>query len=225
MSVHNQQESAADTIESNRRMMDGRQASIWTALPGQVQSVDLTKLTVSVQPTIMHPVATPDKGVSNVNLPELPDVPIVYPRGGGYSLTFPINGNGVADECLTVFSSRCIDNWWQSGGVQPPFENRMHDLADGFAIMGPYSQAKKISGVSATTVQLRNDSGTIYIEVDDPNKKINLKSNGVEVTLDSTAGNITMVAPNNINLTASGSINITATSAITLTAPTINENP
>jgi hypothetical protein len=66
-----------------------------------------------------------------------------------------------------VFASRCIDAWWQSGGIQRPMEARLHDLSDGFAIPGPRSQSRLPAGaVSSTSAQLRNDAGTTYIEID-----------------------------------------------------------
>lgn len=56
-----------------------------------------------------------------MDLPILPDVPVVFPGGGGFALTFPV---AAGDECLVVFASRCIDAWWQSGGVGEPMEPR-----------------------------------------------------------------------------------------------------
>jgi predicted transcriptional regulator len=85
-------------------------------------------------------------------------------------LTFPVKAG---DEVLIVFASRCIDSWWQSGGVQVPIEERMHDLSDGFAILSPTSQPKKLSSVSTSNAQLRTESGGTYIEVT-PNGKIRL---------------------------------------------------
>jgi hypothetical protein len=70
-----------------------------------------------------------------------------FPRGGGCTLTFPVKEG---DECLVIFADRCIDFWWQSGGIQEPVDGRMHDLSDAFCIVGPQSQAKKISGISTT---------------------------------------------------------------------------
>jgi hypothetical protein len=84
------------------------------------------------------------------------DVPVIFPRGGGCTLTFPVKAG---DECLLIFADRCIDFWWQNGGVQKPVDLRMHDLSDAFAIVGPQSQAHKISGISTSAAQLRTDDG------------------------------------------------------------------
>jgi hypothetical protein len=49
-----------------------------------------------------------------------------------------------------IFADRCIDFWWQNGGVQEPVDDRVHDLSDAFCIVGPQSQAQKISGISTS---------------------------------------------------------------------------
>jgi hypothetical protein len=151
-----------DPVEATRAALDGKQAEMWTALPGIVESYDAERQTCTVQPTIKGKVEAQGGAVSSVALPLLVDVPVIFPSGGGFTLTFPI---AQGDECLVVFSSRCIDAWWQSGGVQEPLEARMHDLSDGFAIVGPRSQARKLADVSTTNTQLRTDDGATYIEI------------------------------------------------------------
>jgi len=151
-----------DAEEALRLAMEGHQAGMWTTLPGIVTSADLEAQTVSVQPAIKGETLAPDGSTSLVNLPLLVDVPIVWPRGGGYALTFPI---AAGDEVLVVFGSRCIDGWWQSGGVQKAVDDRMHDLSDAFAILAPTSQPKKLANVSADSVELRNDAGTNYVRI------------------------------------------------------------
>jgi hypothetical protein len=84
-----------------------------TALPGVVAGFDPVAMTVSVQPAIKGRVTSPDGSTRSVALPLLVDVPVFFPRGGGFTLTFPVKSG---DECLVVFSSRCMDAWWQSGG-------------------------------------------------------------------------------------------------------------
>lgn len=151
-----------DLEEGLRIAMESHQSHMWTSIPGIVAGVDLSAQTLSVQPSIQGSVTAPDGSVQVVNLPLLVDVPVVWPRAGGFALTFPIKAG---DEVLVVFASRCIDAWWQSGGVGAQAEARMHDLSDGFAILAPTSQPKKFSGVSSSNVQLRDESGTTYVEI------------------------------------------------------------
>jgi len=155
-------ERIGDEEETLRAALDGHQAGLWTAMPAMVTRVNLTTMTIEAQPTIKGTQQRPDGTELPAVMPLCVDVPIVYPSGGGFTLTFPI---AEGDECLLVFASRCIDAWWQLGGVQPPLELRMHDLSDGFALVGPRSQPRVIGGVNSTATQLRSDDGQTFVEV------------------------------------------------------------
>lgn len=135
-------------------------ANLRVSMPGIIQSFDPgdedRPPTCTVTPAIKAKQTDADGNETSVNYPELVDVPVVFPHGGGCSLTFPLTQG---DECLLVFSDRCIDFWWQNGGIQEPVDPRQHDLSDAFAIPGPWSRQKKISDISTTEVQLRSDDG------------------------------------------------------------------
>jgi len=184
----NQKERTPDFNELLQVAAEGALAGTWTALPGIVAAVDLIAQTVQVQPAIQGKQTAPDGTKADVTLSLLVDVPIVFPRAGGFALTLPV---AVGDECLVVFGSRCIDSWWQTGEVGPQVEQRMHDLSDGFAIFGPTSQAKKLSNVSTVNVQLRDEAGTTFLEIT-PDGKIKLAA-AAELTLQ--APSIKIIGP------------------------------
>jgi hypothetical protein len=143
-------------------MLEGFQAGLWTAMPGIIQSYDATKQTCSVQVAIKARALDKTGAETWMAISVLVDCPVVFPGGGGLTLTFPL---AAGDECLVVFASRCIDYWWLSGGVQEQAELRMHDLSDGFVLPGVRSQPRKLAGVSTNSVQLRNDAGDAYVEL------------------------------------------------------------
>lgn len=182
------------------------QSQIWTALPGIVDSYDPAAVTVVVQPTVKGLIGTPDGNTRAQDLPLLPDVPVCFPRGGGVTLTFPIKPG---DECLVVFASRCIDGWWQSGGSQLAPEFRMHDLSDGFALIGPQSQAEKISNLSTDTAQLRSDDGQAFVEINPTNHEIRAKTPG---NMKAEIGGVMTGIASAWNIT--GPVNITGTLAV-----------
>lgn len=197
----NRDERLDDPEESLRLALENAQSQIWTATPAIVQGVNLAAQTLSVQPAIQGTLSNPDGTTQTVNLPLLVDVPIVWPRAGGFALTFPI---AVGDEVLVVFGARCIDSWWQSGSVGAPAEARMHDLSDGFAILAPTSQPKKFANVSSTNVQLRDTAGTTYVEI-------------------TPGGKARVVGASAIDIEAP-TINLNGSSAVNVTAPTIALN-
>ncbi len=175
-----------DPVEAQRRAQEGQQAQIWTALPGIVTAFDPQAMTVSVQPAVQGSVRDERGQSSNQGMPLLVDVPVVFPCGGGFSLTYPVKAG---DEALVVFSSRCIDGWWQGGSVVPPPDSRMHDLSDGIAIVGPRSQAKKLDPpVDAENVQLRMDDGKASITIK-PDMSIVARNEQASLVMDS-GGNV-----------------------------------
>lgn len=171
--------------EALRMAFRAERASIWTTLPGIVVAFDPEEVTAKVQPALQGVIQASDGTASAVNLPLLIHCPVVFQRGGGVSLTFPIKPG---DECVLHFSARCIDGWWQAGGIQLPMEPRLHDLSDAFCVVGPQSQVKKISGISTTAAQLRTDDGSAFVE------------------LDASTGQIKILTPTNAVIDATGSV-------------------
>lgn len=174
-----------DAEAGMRAALDGRQANIWTAAPGIVIDVNMADNTLSVQVAIKAQVENPDGSIELVNIPPLVKVPIQWPKAGGFALTLPVKPD---DEVLVIFASRCIDAWWQSGGIQRAMEARMHDLSDGFAIVGISSVPNALVNVSTTEAQLRTEDGSTYLSITADNKIKMVASAGIEVT-----GNMTVL--------------------------------
>ncbi|MBX4266532.1 Gp138 family membrane-puncturing spike protein [Clostridium estertheticum] len=163
--------------ELYRKLGENIKSTTRVAEPGIVQSFDPVEQTVTVQLTIREQITNEDGKKQWVNLPLLLDVPIFMPRGGGFVLTMPVTKG---DECLVIFGDMCMDAWFSNGGIQNQIEKRRHDLSDGYAILGIWSQPNVIPNYSTTTAQLRNLSGTQYIELGKNEINIvgNVKVNG-----------------------------------------------
>lgn len=200
-----------DSDEALLVALHGHQATVWTALPGVVVQFDPTLMTAQVQPAMKALLTRPDNTKTWETLPLLVDCPVVFPSGGGFTLTFPIKPG---DECLVIFASRCIDSWWEqgctTGNVPQPAEIRLHDLSDGFVIPGPRSKPRALA-VNTTGVELRNDAATAFIRIDD-----------AETILVQTTGNVSVSADGDVYAEAGADAVVTAAS-ITLNGPvTIN---
>lgn len=145
-------------LDNQQKTEDQIARSLWTAIPGIVESVDYQEQTVTVQPTIREKVNLEGE-YQWVELPKLIHVPFFISSGGGYTITMPIQPG---DECLVVFADMCIDAWWQSGGIQNQIDRRRHDLSDGFAICGFKSQPNTVPGYSGSSVQIKSGGHTIF---------------------------------------------------------------
>ncbi|MEK8128657.1 Gp138 family membrane-puncturing spike protein [Paenibacillus filicis] len=162
--------------EFYRRLLEGASSNIRVAIPGIVFEFDPNTQTASVQVAIRERIIDADLKQKWIEVPLLLDVPIIIPRAGGFALTLPVKAG---DECLVIFADMCMDAWFSSGGVQNQIERRRHDLSDGFAILGPWSQPRKLSNYSQTAAQLRSEDGQTVISLSPG--KIDINASDVRV--------------------------------------------
>lgn len=164
--------------EKNRLMGDKWNIDLRVACPGIILSFDPIEQTVKVQLSLRENVSNSEYEKKWQQIPPLLDVPIIIPRAGGYCITMPIQPG---DECLVIFADMCIDAWWEHGGIQNQMDKSMrrHDLSDGFAILGPWSQPRVIKNYSTDSCQIRNEEGTACIEL--KGNDINMKAGNVKI--------------------------------------------
>jgi hypothetical protein len=137
-----------------------------------------------VQPVINGQVLTSAGAFQPLTMPVLLDCPVLFQGGGGASMTFPIKAG---DECLVIFSSRCIDAWW-SQGFKPPIDGqpnpamsppdlRMHNLSDGFVLVGVRSSPHSYA-VDTANVEIRSDDGQAFIKLNPTTHAISMTAPG-----------------------------------------------
>lgn len=214
-----QRERYLDDAEVFRIAMECWQTRIWTAMPGIIKQFPsasgIGSMVADVQPTINGRVRTTTGVFQSIQMPVLLDCPILWQGGGGVTLTFPIKAG---DECLVIFSSRCIDAWWQQGFVSgqagvpvdgqqamDPPDLRMHNLSDGFAIVGVRSNPRAYT--VASEARLTSDDGNTYVGLNPTAKTVEvIAPNGTTVT--TASGEINL---NGVTIDSSGNVNSPAT--------------
>jgi len=104
-----------------------------------VVGYDQTTNSVAVKPLIE------DSRIANgsrttLALPVINEVPVAFPNGGGYRITFPIQ---VGDVGWLMFADRSLDAWLATGREVDPVDDRDHDLNDAVFYPGtrPYGNA------------------------------------------------------------------------------------
>jgi hypothetical protein len=156
--LQDQAQKAGNPDNAILSFIDSALKNLHTSMPGIIDSYDPATQTASVQPAIKR--VFTEKGA--VSLPLCVDVPVAFPGGGDFFLTFPVKPG---DECILLFSERCIDYWFANGGVQLPAEYRLHDLSDAVAQVGLNSQARKLASVQTDGAELRTRSRSTYIRL------------------------------------------------------------
>lgn len=124
------------------------------------------------------------------------NVPVVYPRGKNFSMTWPIE---IGDTGVLSFCESSIDKWLEGDGIFPvnPEDIRMHDYSDAVFIPGlnTYSNSKRVDKASIKyynteismedngQIDIKNDRAAISISSDGA---INIKNDQGKVSIDNT---------------------------------------
>lgn len=173
-----------DEVEIVRRNQDNLSREVRVAIPCQVVSFDATKQTIVAQPLVREKIIDRATGsIDWMTLPQLVDVPVMFPQAGNMVLTMPVTPG---DEVTVLFADTCIDAWWFSGGIQNWMDRRRHDLSDGIAILGINSVPNVIQNIATDATELRTKDGAVKVSV----KQDNIGTNSL--TLTSEGGQVQM---------------------------------
>lgn len=108
-----------------RKAMDARLASVRVAIPARVERYDVETQTADVKPLVKDRLVCED-GILVESMPVIPSVPVAFPRGGGFFISFPL---AKGDTGRIVVCDRSIDQWRKKGGEVDPLDVRMHSWA------------------------------------------------------------------------------------------------
>lgn len=139
-------------------------ANVHTCMPGEIVSYDYTKQKATVKPLLKRSYVDG----TTASYPVITDVPVVFPRSGGASLTFPVV---VGDTVMLLFSERTMDLWLNKGTESVSLVERQFSLNDAIAVSGlfPFTSDSKAS--NNTDVELVFNSQKIVIK---PNGNIEI---------------------------------------------------
>jgi len=139
-------------------------STVNTCLPGTVKTYDPVKQSCEVDIDIKKKL-----GGKFVVIPTLVNVPVIFPSGGGFSVSYPLKkGNKV----ICLFSQRSLDDWLEDINDDPK-QVRRFDLSDAFAYPGGHTFKTPLGNVDANNLVIGLTSGTIQI---DPSGNIFLHS-------------------------------------------------
>ncbi len=163
-----------------RRLLD----NIHTAMPGRIERYDPATQRADVQPLVRRRVPKADTDQREhvyEELPLIPSVRVLHPRGGGAFVHLPI---ATGDTVLLVFCEIGIGHWEAGdGSISDAGDERRHHLAHAVAIPGMYPASRNIPSVDANASEL-------VIGFESGGARVRMKPNG-DVQIDTT-GTITL---------------------------------
>lgn len=176
--------------DAHSAQLESRLKDVHTCIPGIIVSFDPGNQWAEVQPAIKTIFTTSGA----VDLPLCVDVPVMFPSGNRFFITWPVFPG---DECLLFFSQRCIDLWALEGDTQEPDDYRTHDMSDGIAFVGMNSLPLVIEDFQMDGIDVRSPLRESYVKVKDNTIEVH-----ASVLVDVKAPDIVATATNKIKMTA-----------------------
>lgn len=136
-----------------RRALESRLADLWTAIPGKVVKYDSTTRTADVLPVVRRPIATSEDELKHEDLPIIPNVPVLFPSGGGASITWPIVPGDFVQLLIQTLSPQ---QWRQSGETSDPGDLRLHSLGNAVCVPGLMHNAQALPGAALPAIVLEH---------------------------------------------------------------------
>lgn len=152
-----------------RTAIENRLADVHVMLPGRIESYDAASQTADVQPMIKRYQEDAEGEAIDELYPVIPGVPVAFPRGGGFKLTFPV---AVGDFCALMFCESSTDNYMGGDGSSPssPELFQRFDLTDAVAFLGWYPGGDLLEATDADDLVIGEDGGpVIHIGGDEVN--------------------------------------------------------
>lgn len=171
--------------EGFRRILDHRQASLNTCVVGTVEKYDPDKKRADVKPVFIDHFETDAGTVQAIDYPVIQDIPVLFPRGGGFSITWPLKKG---DPVVLIFAQRSLDEWKAGDGKKPTAQEslRMHDLSDALCIAGAFPDNDSAGKADDTSLHISHKEGKVDVEIK-PDGKINATCARLNVGSDSAA--------------------------------------
>ena len=178
-----------------------------TCMPSRLRSFDRASRRAVMEDSIKV------RMTSGEEKPRAPtaDVPIIFPGGGGYILTFPLQAG---DQLLRVANERGLSEFKRTFAEASPDAGSFLEAKDAVALpgFGPLSITPAGEGAVLQTVD-----GSVYIEVHDDRIKVVKGSQTIELDDAGLRADIT----GDVTVEASGDITAEAGGTATVEAPSI----
>lgn len=154
--TNNPRETVAVQAQSEREAMVGE-------MPGRVVSFNPGNQTITVQPLYR-----PTHNGEAVDMPELVEVPVRFPRMGGFVMTTPVK----AGDTVTLRPQmRSSEEYHTGGAYETPQDNRSMSLSDMEAFLdGGESISDPIAGFNSKNLEIRSADGSFKIEMSEDGK-------------------------------------------------------
>lgn len=140
-----------DGHEALASMVEAEVRELFGTLTGSVVSYDKSKQLASLLPNLKQTF-----GDKELTAPQLDQIRIAQPRGGGYTVHFPLKPK---DPVTILFLPRSHDTQQTEGGAADNAPGRMNNLSDAIALPGGGDDTKALPNLPANRMHTGSEDG------------------------------------------------------------------
>lgn len=130
---------------------------LWGEIPGKIVAFDAANQTATIQPLYR-----PRFNGKPIDMPELLEVPVRFPRAGGVLITHPVK----KDDVVTLRPMMRNTEKWHTEGTYESTDTRSFNLSDYEAFLdGGESLTQPIGKFNAGEAEFRNEGGDQIIQL------------------------------------------------------------
>ena len=164
-----------DVLSDLNAFWAAKEVQIYTTMPGEIVEYDAEKRSATVVLGIQMGIRQEDGTLQNKDRPIIYQCPVVFPTGGGATITWPLVKG---DKVMVHFSMRCMDDWLDTGQRLPPRFRWKHDINDAIVVPG-LTPWKEVQPAATDGLVLEHESG-IKIRLTSAGK-VAIEKGGVEL--------------------------------------------
>lgn len=156
-----------DELTTIEQIVDAKLVELHTCLPAKVERYDAEKQQADVTPVLKRVYLDEDDAEQEVDYPVITNVPVAFPRGGGFSLSWPL---AKGDPVWLVFAERSLDGYLETDGATPldPKDARRHNISDAVCYPGggTFTNASDIAHAEDLVVGIEGGALELHIKPD-----------------------------------------------------------
>lgn len=201
---------------------------ILTHYPGKIVSFNAAKQTATVKVMREQFNNNLHSMYTEYDFPILQDVPVQFPQGGGYYLTFPV---ATGDNCMLDFCDKGINHWKYEGaekigkfssGLPKADYFRAYNINDAVAMVGYNPIPQAIPNFQAASTELRNAARTQRVTMLPDGKMEIVTPTELDITAPETIINGNTTMNGNLHVVGKISCTDTITSDVDVIATTVS---
>lgn len=169
MAGHQGSSTRGHFVEALDAAGDAQRRDMLTMIRGKVVSYDTATQKGTVKPLLKMKV-----GDTEIEAPDLVEVPFRQPRGGGFAIHAPVQAG---DEVDLHFSSRALDPAQADGSSQSGAPGRMNQISDAVAYPSGSNDKTAMKDIPSDRMHVGTDNGKSGLQVTKAGK-VDVKGTG-----------------------------------------------